>query len=454
MTTAIQKIREALKDTIYENHVYLVGGIVRDRIMGRPAKDDVDMVLEGDSSALACFLHEIKLAQHTPVLYPRFGTSMVTVDGVQIEIVGARKESYSTDSRKPDTEPATLKDDVFRRDFTINTLLENLNTGEVLDLTELGMSDITNGIIRTPLDPVQTFTDDPLRMMRAVRFAARFGFEIESNTLDGIHKSCERLKIISAERIRDEFVKTIIEPNALYALDILRTTGLLKEFLSELADCYGVTQNGYHTHDVWMHSLLTLEYLPVESGLSLRLAALLHDIGKPSVRSVDEKGFIHFYGHQLVSAEMVENILKRLKFSNAETEGITYLVLMHMRLGEYSEKWSDSAVRRLIRDTGDRFDDLLTLVKADIKATGQIDQGVDLDALKDRIRSLDAVENRNYESPLNGNEIMQITGLEPGIVLGKLKDYLSSEVIEGHIPSGNKEAAKAAAIEWIKKYNI
>ncbi len=290
MNQTLDILREATKGSRYDGRLYLVGGIVRDRFLEDGSVEDVDIVLEGDAGELASFLHERGVAETSPVTYPRFGTAMVVVNGKQVELVGARKESYDRLSRKPVTEPGTLLDDIMRRDFTINTLLENLHTGETIDLSGMAMRDINDRIIRTPQEAHRTFDDDPLRMLRAIRFAVRFDFTIHQDTYNAIRELAPRLGIISAERTREEFVKILMSRRCVQGMEMLRETGLLDQFAPELSAMFGVTQNIYHIYDVWSHSMKTLELISAESGIIQRMAALMHDVGKVSTRTVDEKG--------------------------------------------------------------------------------------------------------------------------------------------------------------------
>lgn len=451
MNEVIEALRKATKGTKYEGRLFLVGGIVRDKLLGTTAdQEDVDIVLEGDASELASFLYEHGVAEHRPVTYPRFGTAMVTVLGRQVELVGARKESYDRKSRKPYTEPGTLRDDILRRDFTINTLLQNLHTGEILDLTGQARSDLEHGIIRTPRDPRITFEDDPLRMLRAIRFAVRLNFTIELETYAAIRESAYRLKIVSAERIRDEFVKILMSENASRGLEMLRDTGLLDQFAPEISAMYGVTQNIYHIYDVWGHTLKTLESIPSNSGITLRLAALLHDVGKPKTRTVDENGAVHFYHHQSVGAEIARRVLGRLRFPNSVIDEVAFLISMHLRVGEYDEQWSDAAVRRLIRDAGDRLEDLIRLTEADKAASNPAMPSVDINALRSRIESVrKQLSGSRIVSPLTGREIMELLNIEPGPEVGRAKAFLEEQIVEGVLLPGDK--AKAAEL-LLSKY--
>ncbi|MDO8682459.1 MAG: HDIG domain-containing protein [Armatimonadota bacterium] len=439
----LDKLRRATKGTDYEGKLYLVGGIVRDKELGVSSQQDIDIVLEGDATLLAEFLRKKGVAEHVPVLFPRFGTAMITVNGGQVELVSARTEAYQPESRKPEVKLASLREDALRRDFTINTLLENLHTGEVIDPLGLAFTDIKNKIIRTPADPKATFAEDPLRMLRAIRFAARFDFTIEANTYEAVKEEIGRLSIVSKERIRDEFTKMLMSPNAIRGLELLRETGLISQFASELSAMYGVTQNIYHIYDCWTHTLKTLEALPHESGLLLRLAAVFHDIGKPDTRTVDEKGNVHFYTHQNVGADMTRRIMNRLRFSNDEIARVSKMVLLHLRVGEYDCNWSDAAVRRLIRDTGDLLPDLIALTRADKAASNTAMPSVDLVEFLSRVDEVQSeVDISRLKSPLCGREIMEILHISPGPILREAKEFLTNEVIEGRLRQDDKETAK------------
>ncbi|MCX6346255.1 MAG: CCA tRNA nucleotidyltransferase [Armatimonadetes bacterium] len=419
-----------------------MGGIVRDKLLHGTPDEDIDIVLEGDAGCLADYLHERGIAKHAPVTYPRFGTAMIIVDNRQVELVGARKESYDPTSRKPVTEPGTLLDDASRRDFTINTLLENLHTGEVIDLTGKAIADLRDGIIRTPVEPVTTFDDDPLRMLRAIRFSTRFNFAIDPETYSAIYACAPRLSIISAERIREEVVKIIMSEKAVEGLEMLRETGLLQQFAPELAEMYGVTQNIYHIYDVWTHTLKTLELISAEWGIILRLAALFHDTGKVKTRTIGDDGAVHFYNHQMVSAEIARRIMHFLRFSNSQIHEVTFLISMHLRVGEYDKQWSDTAVRRLLREAGEHLDDLIRLTQADKDASNPAMPKVDIIALGEHVaRIKQGLAGQRISSPLDGREIISLLGEQPGPKIGEIKAYLEHEIIEGNLLPGDKASA-------------
>lgn len=426
MEKVLDKLREATENSRYHGRLFLVGGIVRDEFFGVPSDEDIDIVIEGDAAELANFLYEGGITTHKPVTYARFGTAMVTIDDRSVELVGARKESYDSASRKPFTVPGTLEDDIYRRDFTINTLLENLHTGEILDLTGRGKQDIKDCIIRTPVDPATTFMDDPLRMLRAIRFSCRLGFNIEPNTYTAIYSCSQRLSIVSHERIHDEFVKILLSPSPSTGLEMLRETGLLAEFAPELVSMYSVTENGLD--NVWKHSLRTLESIPAKAGIILRLAALLHEIGKIELgKNVGRE-----------RAKIAHQLLRRLKFSNSEMAQVEFLISMLPRIEEYHQQWTDADVRSIIRDAGDRLIDLITLAEAD---------GT-LSDLEGFVRHIERVKSslagRRLASPLNGREIIDLLGIDSGPKIGEVKAYLEQQIIEGNLqPDDKTEAAKS-----------
>lgn len=449
MNPAIQKIRGVTEGTPYEGRLFLVGGCVRDEIMGQPTSDDFDIVLEGDALELAGFLYERGIAEHRPVTYPRFRTAMVSIEGHSVEIVGARRESYAPVSRHPSVEAAGLLEDVVRRDFTINTLLKNLHTGEMLDLTGKGLEDIGARIIRTPTDPQTTFFDDPLRMLRAVRFAVRLDFEIERDTWDAVIRNASRLAIISKERIRDEFVKIMLADPPAEGLRLLEGSGLLAQFSPELLEMRGISQEGCrHAYDVWEHTLHALEFLPPESSLALRLAVLFHDAGKPVTKSCSPEGETHFYGHEDVGAEIARRILRRLRFPAGDISRIARLTSMHMRIAEYRPEWTDSAVKRLMRDAKGDIADLLALARADRRGAGPQASERDLDELQARMEEILLKQPvSEMESPLNGREVMQLLRIPSGPLVKEIKQFLLDELMEGRLAPGDKENAKRLVVE-------
>lgn len=453
----LQVLRDAVRGTQYAGTLFLVGGFVRDQVLGLPSgKDDIDIVLEGDALALARFLRDAGAADFEPVVYPKFGTAMVVVQGRDIEIVTARVESYAPDSRKPDSvEAGTLADDARRRDFTINTLLQSLDTGEITDPLGLALTDLNAQIIRTPTDPLLTFQDDGLRMLRAVRFAARFGFTIEPFTWKAMRQRAVRLsdtnpdrtRVISYERIREEFCKTLMTTRAPLGLELLKDSGLLAQFAPELFAMVGVTQNEFHACPVWEHTLIALGNLPPDASLTLRLATLCHDIGKPPAKGIGDDGRVHFYGHAETGAEITRKLTNRLKFSNDEITAVVKLVAQHMRIGEYKPVWTDAAVRRLIRDLGPQLDDLFEIHRVDVSALSPDHRDISrAGELRARMAPIqEAQDIGSLTSPLDGQELMARLGLAPGKRLGQVKEYLVGEVVEGRLSPEDKEGAERLA---------
>ena len=446
----LEILRDAVRGTEYEGKVFLVGGWVRDKLLGKLVDvSDIDLVLEGDALELAQWLWEKRVSSHSPVLYPSFGTAMVHIGDAQVELVTARAETYRQGSRKPVVTPGTLFTDAQRRDFTINTFLESLDTGEIVDPLGVGHTDLQAGILRTPLDPVITFTDDPLRMLRACRFAARLGFAIAPTTYQALRDNAFRLSPehgISFERVREELNKTLLAPGASVGLEQLRETGLLAQFAPELAAMHGVTQNSWHAYDVWTHTLKALENLPKNTDLWLRLATLFHDIGKPSTRTEDVSG-VHFYEHEHVGEKLCREVLTRLKYANDEIKQVATLVGLHMRYGSYKPDWTDAAVRRLIRTVDSHRDALFTLGHADIAACRpDLPPQVELSSLAARMAEIDArIDIRTADSPLSGLELMERLALPSGPLVGKLKKALTDAVVSGELAEGDKDGAEALA---------
>lgn len=454
---ALQRLREGLAGTPYEGQVYLVGGYVRDKLLGRPLPSDVDLVLEGDALQLAQFLYERGIANHPPVTYPRFGTAMVHIGEIAVELVTARAESYHDTSRKPaQVQPATLYEDALRRDFTVNTLLENLHTGAVVDPLGVGMRDLQAKLLRTPREPHETFYEDPLRMLRAVRFAVQLGFTLDPAAEQAIREQAERLAIVSIERIQTEFTRLMDLPQAADGLQMLLQMGLLPQFAEPLPPMVGCTQNEYHLYDVWEHSLKTVAYVD-PAGLEmpaweLHLAALLHDVGKPATKTVGADGAIHFYEHDRVGATIARDWLRSLRYSNETITRITTLVRLHMRPGFYTPQWRDAAVRRLIREAGELLEPLLRLVEADIRAQRHDVVHADIAALRQRIAQVQAAQPATrWRSPLTGEQLMQHFGLKPSPLIGQLKQYLEEQVIEGTLHPDDTEHALRLAEAYLQQ---
>ncbi|HWP30785.1 MAG TPA: CCA tRNA nucleotidyltransferase [Fimbriimonadales bacterium] len=454
---AAEKIAEATRGTQWENRLYLVGGAVRDPLLGLPSPQEIDILVDGDALEFGYFLREKGISSIEPVTYPRFGTALVMVNHSKVELASPRRESYDPQSRKPDVVPATLEEDALRRDFTINALFKNLHTGDILDFTGRGLEDIKHKILRTPLEPAATFRDDPLRMLRAVRFKNQLSLSYAPGLTEAIKQERDRLEIVSMERIQEELTKMLSHPSAAECLEELMDFGLLPKFIPELEEGIGVEQGTYHTKDVWEHTLdvvrnaAHLEIPDSHQKYLIVLGALFHDIAKPRTKSIDEDGRIRFFEHERVGGEMTYEIMKRLKFPKADCDSVAKLVRNHMRLGS-APTFTASAARKLIRDMGELTEPLLLLCEADARAVGKIPKGIDFDAIRKKIAEVQTeIKEAGLTSPLNGEEIMQELGITEGPEVGKWKRVLEQAVLEGEIPPGDKAAARSFLHEAYKK---
>jgi poly(A) polymerase len=437
----------------YANRIFLVGGIVRGAVMDIPFSQDVDIVVDGDVEELVKRLRP--LAEHSPVVYGGFGTAMLTIRKVKVEFVAARKEAYRAGSRKPVVSTASIHDDIMRRDFTINTLMADISTYYIIDLTGRGLSSIYDKVIRTPVDPNTTFNDDPLRMLRAVRFSCRFGFTICPEIKVAIRANAHRLMIVSRERVRDELNKMLLGPQPDMAIRKLLDLELL-EFtpLARLKDGFCLEQSKYHIYDVFEHVMQTVKqarelYFYRTGGdpsLELMWAALLHDVGKPYVRSVDEKdpSQWHFYQHDEVGTSITDDILHQLKMPEAFISKVKRLVAQHMRAPD--KQWHRRAIRRFAVRAHEVREDLLYLMAADSAAGNPQYDTFDFDWVTQAIEDAMALIPANEcICPLDGREIMQETGIEPGPKIGEIKKYIADLIIDGRIEPGDKAAAATHA---------
>ena len=432
---------------------YAVGGVVRDYFLQRHCTD-IDIVCIGNGIELAKAAAESISPNIEVSVFKNFGTASFRYHNQdetwQIEFVGARRESYRRDSRKPIVENGTLEDDQNRRDFTINAMAVSVNNdtfGELLDPFG-GIRDLNLGIIRTPLDPDITFSDDPLRMMRAIRFASQLGFIIQDKTFEAIQRNAERIKIVSAERITAELNKIILSPKPSVGFKLLQKTGLLSIIFPEFSALKGVEIIGQHGHkDNFYHTLEVLDNVAAQSdNLWLRWAAILHDIGKPATKRYDERLGWTFHGHEVRGSKMVRRIFTHLRLPlDSKMRYVEKLVLLHLRpiiLAE--EEVTDSAVRRLLFEAGDDIDDLMTLCQADI--TSKNEDKVrrymkNFQTVKQKLVELEEKDRiRNFQPPVSGDDIMQTFGLPPCHEIGIIKDTIKDAILDGIIPN-DRDAA-------------
>lgn len=438
---ALARLSQWSAETVFNGQLWIVGGAVRDALLGRHNPGDVDLVREGDVMNLSTQLFHDGVSSIFPVQYPRFGTARVQIEGTAIEFVSARDESYQEHSRKPSVQPATLRDDVYRRDFTCNSLLLNLHTGEIRDETGLGISDLQQGLLRTPLEPRQTMIDDPLRILRTVRFATQLGFGYAPGLAEVIQQESHQLAHISQERIRDEFIKIVTDRRATFGLQEMMRLGICAVILPELVATVGVEQGSFHHLDVWGHSLAVLENAN-QGNLRDNLAALFHDIAKPQSRTVDPDGRVRFFGHEVEGAKLTVQILRRLKFPGDLIEQASTLVRHHMRLGT-AHTFSVVAARRLVRDLDTLVDPLLHLVDADIRGCKPGAPKVELGPIREQIARVQAsTPAALLRSPINGTEVMEILDIPPGKAVGEALHWLSERVIEGELEAQDKPGAR------------
>ncbi len=444
---------------------YAVGGYVRDLILKRPSKD-IDFVCVGSGISLATEVAN-RLGNARVTVYKNFGTAQINWQGYNLEFVGARKESYRTESRKPIVEDGTLEDDQNRRDFTINAMAIGLNEnnwGKLVDPFG-GVDHLRKKIIKTPLDPDITFSDDPLRMMRAVRFASQLTFDIDPDTFESIIKNAPRLKIVSMERVTDELNKIILSPTPSYGFKLLFHSGLLKEFFPEMVALQGVENIENKGHkDNFYHTLQVLDNVSKGSDdLWLRWAAILHDIAKPVTKRFEKNHGWTFHGHEEKGARMVPGIFRRMKLPMDERmHFVKKLVRLHLRPIALAKEVTDSAIRRLLFDAGSDTDALMMLCRADITSKN-------MDKVTKYLKNFDLVEKRmaeveekdrvrNFQPPITGDEIIEIFKIQPGPVIGEIKEKIKDAILDGEIENDREQAfqlmVKLAAEKGLKTENL
>jgi len=454
--TIFKKIAEA--SALLHTDAYIIGGFVRDLILGRDCKD-LDVVTSGDGIELANTVAQILKIKKVSV-FKTFGTAMFMYNDWQIEFVGARKESYTSESRNPLVSPGSIKDDQNRRDFTINALaisLQPANFGELIDPFH-GVNDLENKLIRTPLDPDITFADDPLRMMRAIRFATQLNFQIVPETLSAITRNASRIRIISMERISDELNKIIMTEKPSVGFYLLDKTGLLELIFPVFTALKGADfVDGKGHKDNFKHTLEVLDRIaPHTDNLWLRWAALLHDIAKPLTRRYDASTGWTFHGHEFKGMKMIPSIFSHLRLPlNEKMKYVQKMVLLHLRPIVLSEEVvTDSAIRRLLFEAGDDVDDLMTLCEADITSKNQVKVQrymANFELVKTKLKEIEAKDNlRNWQPPISGEIIMQVFGLEPGKHVGIIKTAIREAILEGEIHNNYEEAYQLMLREGAK----
>ena len=468
----IVNLREKIQDKIFgviseaadelQVESYVIGGFVRDIFLKRPSKD-IDVVTVGSGIALAKLVAK-KLGKNVQVtVFKNFGTAQLKHGGVEVEFVGARKESYHLDSRKPIVEDGTLEDDQKRRDFTINAMAICLNKDRFGELVDpfYGMDDLRDMLLRTPLDPDTTFSDDPLRMMRAIRFACQLDFDIVPEAFEAIERNKDRIQIISGERIVDELNKMMVSRKPSIGFRLLDVCGLLELILPEIAALKGAeTKDGVGHKDNFTHTLQVLDNLAANSdNIWLRWSALFHDVGKPVTKRWDGKAGWTFHNHNFIGEKMVPDIFRRLKFPmNDKMKYVKKMVGLHMRPIVLSQEIiTDSAIRRLLFDAGDDIEDLMTLCEADItsKNPEKVKRFLgNFQLVRSKLRELEEKDRiRNMQPPVSGEEIMETFGLTPCKEVGLIKDAIKDAILDGIIPN-EYEAAKAFMLERGKKLGL
>lgn len=438
-----------ISETAEENDVkvFIVGGFVRDLILGK-TKNEIDFSVVGNGIEFAEKLGK-KLRINDIVVYKNFGTAHFKYDNFDFEFVGTRKESYNSESRNPKVSTATFEEDIQRRDFTVNTLAISVNKenfGELIDIYN-GLEDINNKLIKTPLNPIETFNDDPLRIMRAFRFASQLQFDVDNKILKAAEEMRERLKIISQERISNEFLKILQSPKPSIGLILLFQTKVMDIIFPEISNLAGVEQRkDYHHKDVFFHTCKVVDNISnATDKLWLRFSALVHDIAKPQTKKFVEGIGWTFHGHEELGARMMKTIFRRMKFPMTQIEYVKKLIRLHLRpIALANEEVTDSAIRRLIVQAGEDLEDLITLCRADITSKNPDKVSRYLENYERVMKRVFEVEEKDklraFQSPVRGEEIMEVCGIKPGKTVGNIKTAIEEAIIEGEIGNNYEEA--------------
>jgi len=455
-----QVLKTIIENTKWDNRVYLVGGAVRDIIMGLNPKD-LDFVVDGDLNSGIEFSEwlskelNIYKQDSNPVIYPRFGTSKLSLAGnklnlpnIELEFVAPRTEVYTDNSRKPSVDSGSLRDDCYRRDLTVNSLMKNISTGEILDFTGFGVSDIENGIIRTTSDPEFIFGEDPLRMMRVVRFAVKYGFKIEDNIIPALVKCSHLINNISNERISDELNKILLSSEPAKGIIMLKDVGILSHIIPEFNDAIGMPQNEFHKDDVFGHTMEVLENS--SNVLKTRLMGLFHDIGKVSTRTVDDNGNVHFYYHEIDGCSIIKTVMTRLKYPNDIIDSVVVGVKNHMRLkhgGLDGTKVSDKTLRKFRTEVGDDLEYVLDLIHADnISHSEKHSMPQQIPNIKERLLNLkDILVGNKPRLPISGKDLIEM-GFNPSPLIKDVLMEVQDKWFE------NPNITKEEAIEIAKTY--